>query len=375
MPRPSFRRSLRFDNLETRELLSGVSPGPTPQEQYMLELINQARMNPQAAAQQFTSNLSPDVQATLKYYNVNLNATIQAIASSPAKPPLAWNGDLASAAQAHSNDMATNQFQSHTGSDGSTPDQRMQGAGYTGASSTGENAFAYADSVDEAMQAFLIDWGVSDAGHRRNLLQPNVSTQNAYKDVGIGISTTPSGSKVGPLVVTQDFGSQPSELAQVVGVVYSDNQHSGMYAIGEGQGGVQIDATNLATGQTTTTQTWASGGYQIPLAPGNYQITASQNGTVIQSVPVTIGSNNVEQDFNTNQTWDGRSLDQVLNSLVPASSSPATASTSSSASTGTWNTVSVPAPTATSSSSSTPPQVNYSPLFASDWTTWKAPMA
>src|SRR5208337_1859616 len=101
MTRRSFRRSLRFDNLETRELLSAVTAGPTPQEQYMLELVNQARMNPQAAAQQFTSNLSPDVQATLSYFNVDLNATMQAIANSPAKPPLAWNADLASAAQAH----------------------------------------------------------------------------------------------------------------------------------------------------------------------------------------------------------------------------------------------------------------------------------
>ena len=73
--------------------------------------------------------------------------------------------------------MIANQYQSHTGSDGSTADQRMQQAGYTGASSTGENAYAYADTVDEAMQAFLIDWGVSDSGHRRNLLQANVPRQ------------------------------------------------------------------------------------------------------------------------------------------------------------------------------------------------------
>ena len=181
--------------------------------------------------------------------------------------------------------MATNQFQSHTGSDGSTPDQRMQQAGYTNASSTGENAFAYATSVDEAMQAFLIDWGVSDDGHRRNILQPGVSANDAYQSVGIGIATTPANSKVGPMVITQDFGSQPSQQAQLVGVAYYDNQQTGMYEIGEGQGGVQINATNLATGQTTSTQTWSSGGYQIALSPGQYQITASFNGTVFQTLP------------------------------------------------------------------------------------------
>ena len=224
MPRPRFRRSLRFETLESRELLSGGIAAPTDQEQYMLELINQARMNPQAAAVSVTSNLTPDVSATVAHYNVDLNATEQAIASAPAKPPLAWNPDLAAAAQAHSQDMATNQFQSHTGSDGSTPDQRMQQAGYTNASSTGENAFAYATSIDEAMQAFLIDWGVSDAGHRRNILQPDVSSSDAYQSVGIGIASTTNNSTVGPLVITQDFGSQPNQPAELVGVAYYDNQ-------------------------------------------------------------------------------------------------------------------------------------------------------
>ena len=113
------------------------------------------------------------------------------------------------------------------------------------------------------MQAFLIDWGVADAGHRRNLLQANVSSANAYTDTGIGIESTSGNSKVGPMVITQDFGSLPNEPAQLVGVVYSDPNNTGMYQLNSGQGGVQIDATNLLTGQTTSVQTWATGGYQI----------------------------------------------------------------------------------------------------------------
>ncbi len=347
MTRPNFRRSLRFENLESRELLSGGIAAPTDQEQYMLELVNQARMNPQAAAVRVTSNLTPDVTSTLAYYNVNLSATEQAIANTPAQPPLAWNPDLAASAQAHSQDMATNQFQSHTGSDGSTADQRMQQAGYTNASSSGENAFAYATSVDEAMQAFLIDWGVSDDGHRRNILQPGVSQNDAYQSVGIGIATTGSNSKVGPLVITQDFGSQPNQQAQLVGVAYYDNQKTGMYEIGEGQGGVQINATNLATGQTTSTQTWSSGGYQIALSPGQYQITASVNGTVFQTLPVTIGTVNVEQDFVLTNTWDGRSLNQVLNSLPSATPAQPTASVSG-------------------------PALGTLPTFSGSWVSWQA---
>lgn len=361
MTRPKFRRSLRFENLEARELMSAGIATPTAQEQYMLELINQARMNPSAAAAQVTSSLTPDIVSTLAYYNVNLSATQQAIGSASAKPPLAWNPDLAAAAQAHSNDMATNQFQSHTGSDGSTADQRMQQAGYTNASSTGENAFAYANSVDEAMQAFLIDWGVSDQGHRRNILQPDVSSSNAYQSVGIGIATTPANSKVGPMVITQDFGSQANQQAMVVGVAYYDNQHTGMYEIGEGQGNLQISATNLATGQTTTTQTWSSGGYQIALSPGQYQITASLNGKVFQSVPVTVGTQNVEQDFVLSNTWDGRSLTQVLNTLTPATSSQSQSAT-----------VSLPAPSSQPSTTNASLMMGAMPTFTSSWTSWQA---
>ena len=318
MTRPSFRRSLRFENLETRELLSGVTPGPTAQEQYMLELVNQARMNPQAAAVRVTSNITPDVQSTLNYYHVDLNAAKQAIASSPAKPPLAWNPEPGRPPPRPTPRTWSPTSTSRTpGPTARRADQRMQQAGYTGASSTGENAYAYANTVDEAMQAFLIDWGVSDSGHRRNLLQANVPTSGAFKDTGIGIASTAGNSKVGPMVITQDFGSQPNAPAQLVGVVYSDPNHTGSYQLGSGQGNVQIDATNLATGQTTSVQTWDTGGYQIPLAPGKYQVTASQNDKVIQTTQVSIGSDNVEQDFLVNGPWDGRTREQVLASVTP----------------------------------------------------------
>ena len=122
MARSKFRRSLRFDNLEGRRLLSsgGTSGGPTDQEQYMLQLVNEARTNPAAAAQQLTTNLSPQVQATLQYYGVNLQSVAQTISSATPQPPVAWNPALAVAAQGQSQYQADNQIQSHTGAGGST---------------------------------------------------------------------------------------------------------------------------------------------------------------------------------------------------------------------------------------------------------------
>jgi uncharacterized protein YkwD len=316
MARSKFRRSLRFENLESRELLS--SGGPTDQQQYMLQFINEARTDPAAAAQRATSNITPDIQATLQYYGVNLSATEQAIASATPQPPVAWNPALADAAQAHSQDMANNGFQSHTGSDGSSPGQRMQQAGYSNVSSRGENAFAYAKTVDDAMQAFLIDWGVANQGHRANLLQPGVSAQDAYRDVGIGIASTSSDSSVGPTVVTQDFGARPNSQAQVVGAAYYDNSGDGFYEPGEGQGGVQIDAVNLKTGQVTSTQTWDAGGYEIGLAPGQYCIIASVNDAVVKTVNVTIGNLNIAQDFILSDPWQGGTREAAIAAAQPA---------------------------------------------------------
>jgi uncharacterized protein YkwD len=386
MTRPNFRRSLRFENLETRQLMS--AGGPTAQEQYMLELINQARTNPQAAADRVSSNLAPDVSATLSYYKVDLNATKQAIATSAPKPPLAWNDALAEAAQAHSQDMASTKVQSHSGSDGSTPDSRMNKTGYTNTKATGENAYAYATSVDEAMQAFLLDWGVSDQGHRRNLQQGNVTSDNAFQDVGIGIVNT-SNSKFGPLVITQDFGSRNNSLAQLLGVAYSDDQKTRFYEPGEGRANVRIDAMNLDTGVSYTTTTQDAGGYQMPLPAGRYQVVGSLNDQVIQAVTITIGKQNVKQDFVLSTPWDGRNRQQVIASVSPNNKTPSPAmstpaatptvaispqamsSTSNSAQTFSLKSASVATP-AVSNSAAVPVVSSVAPKPMGAWTSWKA---
>jgi uncharacterized protein YkwD len=320
MARSKFRRVLRFESLESREVLS--SGGPTAQQQYMLQLINEARTDPAAAADRVTTNITPIVSATIQHYGVNLAATEQSIASTAPQPPLAWNNQLAQAASAHSQDMANNGYQSHTGSDGSSPQQRIQQAGYSNPTTSGENAFAYANSVDEAMQAFLIDWGVQNNGHRNNLLQPGVSPQNAYQQVGIGLATTSSNASVGPLVVTQDFASTAGAPAQVVGVAYNDNNGDNFYEPGEGQGNVQIDAVNRQTGQVSSTQTWDSGGYELALAPGQYRLIASVNGAVVNTADISVGNVNLEQDFLFNNSSQGGSRDAAVAAAQPTVTSP-----------------------------------------------------
>ncbi len=319
MARFTFRRSLRFESLESRRLMS--TAGPSAEQQYMLQILNEARTNPAAAAQQLTNNLSQNVISTLQYYNVNVQSAEQQISSATPQPPLAWNDSLAASAQGQSQYMANNQIQSHTGAGGSTPQQRIVASGYGNAASTGENAYAWSTSAREAMQAFLIDWGVPSHGHRTNIQQPGVSAQNAYRDVGIGIVQT-GNTNFGPEVVTQDFASLPNEQAQVVGVAYNDDG-SHFYSIGSGVGGVQISAVNVQTGQVSSTQTWASGGYELSLAPGAYQVIASQNGQVVSSNRLNVGTVNIENDVVMNNPWVGGSLSAAIAALQPAPATPA----------------------------------------------------
>lgn len=296
MRRPTFRRTLRLESLESREVLSGG--GPSAQAQYMLSMVNLARTNPQAAAQKFTTNLDADVVATLNYYHVDLNQVRKDIASAPVRPPVAWNDTLAQAATKMATDQAVNGFQSHIGSDGSNLETRLERVGYGNRVSDGENTYAYSKSVDHAMEAFLIDWGVAGNGHRNNLLQPNATPDQYYKEVGIAI-TPAQNAKVGPLVITQDFGRQANAKADVLGVAYWDNDGSNSYSQGEGQGNVEVDAINNATGNSVSTSTWDDGGgYQIPLDPGQYTIQAKLNGKVIASNQVSVGNQNIQIDYN-----------------------------------------------------------------------------
>ncbi|MEU0602648.1 CAP domain-containing protein [Streptomyces sp. NPDC006393] len=103
--------------------------------------------------------------------------------------PLTVNADLTKAAQAHSEDMAAHRNMSHTGSDGSSPGDRITRAGYTW-SSYGENvAYGYS-TPEQVMSAWM-----NSPGHRENILNCG------YKEIGVGLAQPGS-------YWTQDFGTE-----------------------------------------------------------------------------------------------------------------------------------------------------------------------
>ena len=99
--------------------------------------------------------------------------------SYPAAPPVAWNDPLAMAAYLHSEDMATDQFFSHTGSDGSSPGDRITREGYAWRT-YGENIAVGYPTVSAVMQGWL-----GSDGHCRNIMNP------AFREIGAAYAEGP----------------------------------------------------------------------------------------------------------------------------------------------------------------------------------------
>jgi uncharacterized protein YkwD len=264
---------------------------PTAEEQYLLELINRGRANPAAEGDRLSTTTDPTVTSSYDYFGSPTRAQVKSdFATYPAQPPLAFNSKLSAAAKEHSQDMLDHDYQDHTGTDGTSPFDRMHQAGYSG-TYMGENIYAYGKAPWDIHASFQIDFGNPGLGHRENIM--NFQTGGAfYTEIGISIIHG-SGAHVGPLVTTEDFGDAGQNF--ILGVVYDDQNHNGFYDIGEGLAGVTI---SVSTGGFTAVSS-KSGGYAIPVStPGPYTLTVNSpalGGTI--SHQVTYSSDNIKVDF------------------------------------------------------------------------------
>ncbi len=86
-----------------------------------------------------------------------------------------WNDDLEEAAQNHCDDMDENGFFSHTGSDGSSPGDRLYDVGYDWRA-YGENIAMGYLTEDSVIEGWL-----NSPGHCRNIMSPNVSEMGVAK--------------------------------------------------------------------------------------------------------------------------------------------------------------------------------------------------
>lgn len=261
---------------------------PTATEQYMLELINKARADPNAEAARLGIDLNKDLST----------GTI----SGSAKAPLAFSTFLNDSADTHSISMINDNYFNHTGSDGTSPTNRIFAAGWTssnGGYSTGENiagAFGSIYGYDAYTMGVHHDGLFRSAGHRKNLMSETFSEVGigqfvgAYNDAQINVNTAS--------MVTQNFTHGGRTF--LTGVVINDGDGDSFYDIGEGQGAVSVTAVG-ASG-TFTTMTWDAGGYSLQVQAGTYEVEFSGgglNGTIKKTI--TVGTSNVKVDALTTE--------------------------------------------------------------------------
>lgn len=299
-----------LEQLEVRALLSANDP--TPDEQYMLELLNRMRANPAAELGLLTTSLGNparsadrDVDAAMAYFRTRGDVLAQQWASLTPAPPLAWSRTLTQAAQFHNGVMIDTDSQTHQAPGEPDLGQRATNAGYMGWTNLGENVFAYAESIVHGHAGFAIDWGgdrnttgIQDPpGHRDSMMNAN------FREVGIRVTNIGNrpGKQTGPLVITQDFGRRWNQGNPfLLGVVFGDSNSNG-YSPGEGYGNVTISAVagNGTVGAPEyTTTSWSAGGWQMQVPAGTYAVTFSGGGfgAAVTYRNVVVSNQNVKLD-------------------------------------------------------------------------------
>lgn len=302
-------RGLHAATLEALEPRRLMVFDPSPNEQYMMELLNRMRMNPAAELGLLTTSLGNParssngaVDGALQYFHTSGPALASQWQSLTPAQPLAWNERLYVAAEGHNGAMIGADEQTHQAPGEPALGDRATNAGYTGWSQVGENVYAFAEGVVHAHAGFALDWGntangIQDPpGHRDNMME------SSYREVGIRIATPGriAGHDVGPWVVTQDFGRRFSSGSFLVGVVFQDGSSDG-YSPGEGLGGVTVRAVagnGSAGAPEYTTTSMTAGGYQLQAPAGTYAVTFSGAGWggAVTYFNVTINSENAKVD-------------------------------------------------------------------------------
>jgi len=309
---------------------------PSPEQQYMLELINRARANGGAEATRLGLSGLQEGPPSINGEAWTIENSVQ---------PLSWNPLLANCAQAQSkllND--SDQFflgvSPHTFG-GLDPSQRIAAAGYSMASYNGPttaSGFApgpenVAEDVSMGSGAFtgsrlvatilsqhdglFTDQTVPGRGHR-------MTTMLAFfREIGIGVT---AGSDFGQgniwdsLYTVQNFGTQTNSTPFITGVVYQDTNGNGFYDPGEGIGGVRVDVAGANFFAIST----ASGGYSVPV-PGNgtYNVTFSGGGqTTTQRSVVVANSLNSKSDFLAGAVVPGPTVLANVSTRLPAAPDP-----------------------------------------------------
>jgi uncharacterized protein YkwD len=155
---------------------------PSPQDEALLALINQARQNPLAVAA--SMGMDPDkILQDLPELEKILREGL---------PAVTFNGNLSDAARAHTQDMFANGYYSHDSPDGRGYDARIRNSGYP-AVTTGESLgmLCFANFIDPGDAVRLLFeymfWDELDPSRteKRNILDPRLKEAGVSVDTGV----------------------------------------------------------------------------------------------------------------------------------------------------------------------------------------------
>lgn len=250
-------------------------------EQYLLELINRARLDPHAEAER---------------YGVDLNDGLSSDQiGTESLQVLAPNAKLAVAAESHSAWMLSNNVFSHTGAASSNASDRAESAGYSfdGAWSWREN-LAWIGSTGD------VDLEKAISKHHEGLYRSSSHRVNTFdKNIGeIGVAQvagdfTQQGTTYNSSILTEVFAKSGTSVF-VTGVAYKDANGDDFYSIGEGQSGMRIWSS--VTGATTA----AAGGYSMSVSPKDVMsLTVGDADSVLGHLRVNTSDGNVKLDLVT----------------------------------------------------------------------------
>jgi len=258
-------------------------------EQYLLELINRARLDPLAEALRFDLSL-----------NTNLpSGTI----TTEAKGVLAPNALLEDGAHNHSLWMLNTDTFSHTGVSGSDPGDRMAAAGYnfSGSWTWRENLAWVGSTMSIDLEAAMLDHhqGLYESeGHRVNTFAGDI------REIGIGqvAGQFYDGSHTfNTSMLTLKFAQSGRDVF-LTGVTYTDADADGFYSVGEGASGLWFEIGGARAYAAN------AGGYSLGVSSTTNALVSVGTGSTVQgTLRVDLSNGNAKLDVVT-ETDGGKVL-------------------------------------------------------------------
>lgn len=245
----------------------------TAAEQYLVELINRARLDPNGEAKRQGISLNKDLGA----------GTI----TGSSKEVLAVNSKLNDAAHDHSKWILDTDTFSHTGANGSNPGARMLAAGYSWNS--------YRENLDLKGSTGSINLNSLISQHHDSLFDSETHRVNIFEEkvneIGVGQveGRFTQGSTFNTSVLTEKLGNAGDTF--VTGVAFKDANKNNFYNIGEGFGGVKVvSGTNADTAAST-------GGFAVEVGQSKTtKIEVKQSGKTLAKFQIDTSDGNAKFD-------------------------------------------------------------------------------